>query len=200
MVIGKQRRRLQVAFDLIMGGIKVMTDINLGLGQTGSDYGASDPRPKRTVEFSQVENAYLIRYENINSTGRLFGGQLISWIDEVGGIVAMRHSGFNITTASIDNLTFKQGAYLNDKVVLLGRITYVGKSSCEVRVDSYIEDKDGFRREINRAFLTYVAISDEGKPIPIPYGLDIQTISEKARWDGALLRRMNRNSRKEMGY
>ena len=73
-----------------------MTNINLGLGQTGSDYGASDPRPKRTVEFSQVENAYLIRYENINSTGRLFGGQLISWIDEVGGIVAMRHSGFNV--------------------------------------------------------------------------------------------------------
>ena len=44
-------------------------------------------------------------------------------------------------------------------------------------MDSYIEDKDGFRREINRAFLTYVAISDEGRPIPIPYGLDIQTTS-----------------------
>ena len=171
-----------------------------GLGQLGSDYGKNDPRPKRTVEFSQVENAYLIRYENINSTGRLFGGQLISWIDEVAGIVAMRHSGLDITTASIDNLTFKRGAYLNDKIVLLGRITFVGKTSCEVRVDSYIEDEEGYRREINWAFLTYVAISKDGKPVPIPYGLDVQTISEQARWDGALLRRMNRNSRKEIGY
>ena len=173
---------------------------NMGLGQTGSDYGKNDPRPKKTVLDSQVENAYLIRYENINSTGRLFGGQLLSWIDEVAGIVAMRHSGLNITTASIDNLTFKRGAYLNDKIVLLGRITFVGRTSCEVRVDSYIEDKDGYRIEINRAFLTYVAISDEGKPIPIPYGLDVQTVAEQARWDGALLRRNNRNSRKEVCF
>ncbi len=177
-----------------------MRDLNSGLGKLGSDYGKNDPRPKRTVEFSQVENIYLIRYENINSTGRLFGGQLISWIDEAAGIVAMRHSGLNITTASIDNLTFKRGAYLNDRVVLLGRITYVGNTSCEVRVDSYIEDEEGFRREINRAFLTYVAISKDGKPIPIPYGLEVRTISEQARWDGALLRRMNRSSRKEIGF
>ena len=177
-----------------------MNDLDSGLGKTGSDYGKSDPRPKRDVEFSQVENSYLIRYENINSTGRLFGGQLISWIDEVAAIVAMRHSGLNVTTASIDNLTFKRGAYLNDKIVLIGRITFVGKTSCEVRVDSYIEDKEGIRREINRAFLTYVAVSDDGKPLPIPYGLDVRTISEQARWDGALLRRMNRVSRKEIGF
>ncbi|MBQ1311474.1 MAG: acyl-CoA thioesterase [Blautia sp.] len=177
-----------------------MSDLNSGLGKQGSDYGKSDPRPKRDVAFSQVENVYLIRYENINSTGRLFGGQLISWIDEVAGVVAMRHSGLNVTTASIDNLTFKRGAYLNDMVVLIGRMTYVGRTSCEVRVDSYIEDEEGFRREINRAFLTYVAISRDGTPIPIPYGLDVQTISEKARWDGALLRRENRISRKEIGF
>ena len=77
-----------------------MKDINSGLGNMGSDYGRNDPRPKRDVAFSQVENVYLIRYEHINSTGRLFGGQLISWIDEVAGVVAMRHSGLNITTAS----------------------------------------------------------------------------------------------------
>ena len=177
-----------------------MKDINSGLGNMGSDYGRNDPRTKRDVAFSEVENVYLIRYEHINSTGRLFGGQLISWIDEVAGVVAMRHSGLNITTASIDNLTFKRGAYLNDKVVLIGRMTYVGKTSCEVRVDSYIEDKEGFRREINRAFLTYVAISEDGKPIPIPFGLDVKTISEEARWDGALLRRENRISRKEIGF
>ncbi len=177
-----------------------MNNLETGLGRQGSDYGKSDPRPKRDVEFSQAENVYCIRYENINSAGRLFGGQLISWIDEIAGAVAMRHTGLNVTTACIDNLTFKRGAYLNDRVVLLARMTYVGRTSCEVRVDSYIEDKDGFRRVINRAFLTFVAVNESGKPIPIPYGLDVKSVSEMARWDGALLRRENRVSRKTIGF
>ena len=172
----------------------------IGLGNTGSDYGASAPRPIRSVAFSQVENVYVIRYENINPTGRLFGGQLVSWIDEVAGACAMRHSGLAVTTASIDNLTFKRGAYLADCLVLLARMTYVGRTSCEVRVDSYIEDKEGLRHTINRAFLAYVAIDENGKPVPIPYGLEVNTVAEKARWDGALLRRNNRKSRKDIGF
>ena len=160
-----------------------MSDLNTGLGKTGTDYGASDPRPKRSVEFSQVENVYVIRYENINPTGRLFGGQLVSWIDE-----------------SIDNLTFKRGAYLADRLVLLGRMTYVGNTSCEVRVDTFIEDNEGFRHIINRAFLTYVAIDEAGRPLPIPYGLEVKTVAEQARWDGALLRRNNRKSRQSDGF
>ena len=144
-----------------------MSDLHAGLGNTGTDYGASDPRPKRSVEFSQVENVYVIRYENINPTGRLFGGQLVSWIDEVAGACASRHTGLAVTTASIDNLTFKRGAYLADRLVLVGRITFVGRSSCEIRVDSFIEDKDGYRHIINRAFLTYVAIDEKGNPLPI---------------------------------
>ena len=116
------------------------------------------------------------------------------------GACASRHTGLAVTTASIDNLTFKRGAYLADRLVLLGRITYVGKTSCEVRVDTYIEDMEGFRHIINRAFLTYVAIDEKGKPVPIPYGLEVKTVAEQARWDGALLRRNNRKSRQSDGF
>ena len=105
-----------------------------------------------------------------------------------------------MTTASIDNLTFKRGAYLADRLVLLGRVTYVGRSSCEVRVDSFIEDKEGLRHIINRAFLTYVAIDEKGRPLPIPYGLEVNTVAEKARWDGAILRRDYRKNRQNMGF
>ena len=87
-----------------------------------------------------------------------------------------------------------------NRLVLLGRITYVGRTSCEIRVDSFIEDKDGFRHIINRAFLTYVAIDEKGNPLQIPYGLEVKTVAEKARWDGALLRRGNRKSRKNIGF
>lgn len=175
-------------------------EIASALGNLGSDYGRSDPRPKRDVAFSQVENMHVLRHENINGTGRLYGGQLMSWIDETAATCAQRHTGLEITTASVDNLTFKRGAYLNDIVVLIARVTFVGHTSLEVRVDSYVEDKKGFRYSINRAFLTYVAITREGKPIPIPYGLEVKTEEEKARWDGALLRRDNRKSRKHEGF
>ena len=63
----------------------------------------------------------------------------MQWIDELAGIVSMRHAGGRITTASIDNLNFKAGAYLNDTIVLIGRITYVGRTSMEVRVESESE-------------------------------------------------------------
>ena len=164
------------------------------------DYGASDPRPKRSVEFSQVENITLIRYENINNEGRLFGGHLVAWIDEVAGACAIRHSGLNVTTASIDNLTFRRGVYLADRLVLLARMTHVGRTSCEVRVDSYIEDNDGFRHTINRAFLTYVAIDSDGNPTEIPCGLEVKTVAEQGRWEGALLRIRNRKSRRHIGF
>ena len=66
-----------------------------------------------------TEQTYLLMHRHINGYGRLFGGQLMQWIDELAGIVSMRHAGGRITTASIDNLNFKAGAYLNDTIVLI---------------------------------------------------------------------------------
>ena len=108
-------------------------------------------REQKHVEDSRTENTYLIMPKHINGYGRLFGGILLQWIDEVAGIVAHRHAGSIVTTACVDNLNFKAGAYLGDTVVLIGRMTYVGKTSMEVRVDTYAEDSNGMRRMINRA-------------------------------------------------
>lgn len=60
------------------------------------------------VEDSLTEQTYLLMHRHINGYGRLFGGQLLMWIDELAGIVATRHSESRITTASIDNLNFKK--------------------------------------------------------------------------------------------
>ena len=109
----------------------------------------------------------------------------------------MRHTGQRMTTASIDNLTFKRR--LSGDIVVLTPDT-LWKHLREVRVDSYVEDQEGFRRAMNRAFITYVSISPEGKPVEIPYGLEVQNFVEEARWDGALLRRENRKSRTKIGY
>ena len=63
---------------------------------------------KRAIE-SRVEQVYQIRPEHLNGAGRLFGGRLMEWIDEVAGLVGIRHSQCNVITASVDNLKFIRG-------------------------------------------------------------------------------------------
>ena len=140
-------------------------------------------RKQKRVEDSRTENTYLIMPKHINGYGRLFGGILLQWIDEVAGIVAHRHAGSIVTTACVDNLNFKAGAYLGDTVVLIGRMTYVGKTSMEVRVDTYAEDADGTRRMINRAYEVLVALDENDKKIEVP-GLIVETEAQRAEWIG----------------
>ena len=106
----------------------------------------------KTVEDSRTEWLKCIQYEDINGSGRLFGGRLMQWMDEVAGIAATRHCGGYVTTAAVDNLQFKAGCFINEIIVIRAKLTYVGHTSMEVRVDVYIEDRDsGQRRVINRA-------------------------------------------------
>lgn len=116
---------------------------------------------KKCVDDSKTEQFRLLKYEDINGANRLFGGKLMAWIDEVAGVTARRHCETQVTTACIDNLQFKEPAFLGNMVVIIGRITYIGRSSMEVRVDSYVEDAQGFRRPINRqGFNTLTTILD----------------------------------------
>lgn len=151
------------------------------------------------VKDSTSEQVHLLMPSHMNGSDRLFGGQLLAWIDVVAAVVARRHSERNVITAAIDNLQFKSGAYLNDTVVLIGKLTYVGKSSMEVRVDTYSEDLDGIRRVINRAYLVLVAIDDDGKPVIVP-SLIVESESEKAEWEAGIKRHNLRIQRRKEGF
>jgi acyl-CoA hydrolase len=136
---------------------------------------------------------------HINGTERLFGGQLVEWIDVVAAVVARRHSGCNVTTAAIDNLQFKAGAFINNTLVLIGRITFVGKTSMEVRVDTYVEDLQGVRKVVNRAYLVLVALDSVGNPTEVPT-LILETESERAEWESGKKRNALRHKRRREGY
>ena len=160
----------------------------------------SKTRPEKSINESMIEQIHLLRYEDINGENRLFGGKLVSWIDEVAGTVAKRHTGIKVTTASIDNLQFKEPAYLDDLVVIIGRVTYVGNTSMEVRVDTYLEELDGTRRPINRAYLTMVALDANARPCHIPYGIKIETEAQKGEYESALKRIELRKKRQAEGF
>ncbi len=156
-------------------------------------------RRTKKVSDSKMEHIYQVRPEHLNPAGRLFGGKLMEWIDELAAFVGMRHSGGGVTTASVDNLRFMRGAYQNDLIVLTARITYVGNSSMEVRVDTYIEDFEGIRKPINRAYLTLVAVDDNGVPRQVP-SITLETESERAEWEAAKRRKELRIQRKKEGF
>jgi acyl-CoA hydrolase len=156
-------------------------------------------KTEKRMEESLTEQIQLLMPQHINGSGRLFGGRLLEWIDVVGGVTARRHSECDVITAAIDNLQFKEGAYVNDTLVLLGRITYVGNTSMEVRVDTYVEDLSGIRRPINRAYMVFVALDKEGKPTRVPR-LIIDTESQRGEWEGAIKRNELRKVRRKEGY
>lgn len=149
----------------------------------------------KTVDDSRVETVHIIRPGHLNGANRLFGGILMQWIDEVAGIVAKRHSMCNVTTASVDNLTFLHGAYQDDLVVIKGKLTWVGSSSMEVCVDTYVENPQGQRHRINNAHFMMVALDEHDKPVQVPK-LILQTEDEQLAWAHGEERRRIRNQRR----
>ena len=142
-------------------------------------------RRKKTVEASMTEQVHLIMQQHLNGGGRLFGGALMQWLDEVAGVVAMRHAEtYRVVTAAVDNLQFKHAIYEGEIVVLKGYVTYVGRTSMEVEIDTYVEQPDGMRHTVNRAFFVMVAVDEDQKPIQVPE-LIITTEAEKARNEAA---------------
>lgn len=152
----------------------------------------------RKVSDSAAETVHIVRPNHLNAAGRLFGGILMQWIDEIAGLVAKRHARMNVITAAVDNLRFLKGAYQRDVVVIRGKITYVGNTSMEVRVDTYVEAEDGTRTPINRAYFSMVALDNHDKPCVVPR-LELETEEEKEEWEKAKLRKEVRAMRKEVG-
>jgi len=125
---------------------------------------------------------------------RLFGGQIMAWIDIVGAVAARRYTQRAVTTVCIDNLNFLNPAYLNDTVVQEAMVTWTGRTSLEVRVDSYVEQLNGERKRVNRAYVVFVALDDEDRPAPVP-PLTPQTDAEVREYEAAIRRREIRMSR-----
>ena len=127
---------------------------------------------------------------------RLVGGQILAWIAVVGAVAARRYAHGTVTTACVDNLEFLGPAYLDDTILQEARVTWTGRTSMEVRVDSYVEQKDGARSLVNRAYAVFVAIDDEGRPVPVePFAPE--TEEERAEYAAAEQRRQARLERRK---
>ena len=123
----------------------------------------------KTASQSEIEMTQLVLPNDTNILGNLLGGQLMHWIDIAGALAASRHSNKVVATVALDSLDFRHPVRLGEMVILKARLTWVGRTSMEVSVEVYAENmKTGNTILTNKAFITFVALDDDGKPTEVP--------------------------------
>jgi acyl-CoA hydrolase len=111
----------------------------------------------------------LVLPNDTNPLGFVLGGTVMHWIDVVAAITSHRHSRRICVTASMDDLSFDAPIPMGHVAHLKARVTHTSRSSLEVRVDVESENLNtGGRRHTSTAFVTFVAIDDQGRPVPVP--------------------------------
>lgn len=125
-------------------------------------------------------------------SGVMFGGVMMQWIDVCAGVAAMRHAAGPVLTASIDRLDFLTPVRVGEVVVLQAQVNHVARTSMEIGCRVETEDmRTGQRRYTTKAYLTFVAIDDAGRPRPLP-ALTLATDADRRRSDDAQRRRADR--------
>jgi acyl-CoA hydrolase len=111
--------------------------------------------------------------------GVLFGGVMMEWIDVCAGVAAMRHAQGAVVTASIDRLDFLSPVQVGEIVVLQAQVNSIARTSMEVGCRVETEDmRTQIRRYVTKAYLTFVAVDDQGRPRPLA---PLQLVSDEDR-------------------
>jgi acyl-CoA hydrolase len=146
----------------------------------------------KTVKASQVIMTELVLPNHTNPHSHLLGGQLMLWVDICAALCAARHSNAVCVTASVDKIDFHHPIKLGEVVTLEASVNRVFNSSLEVGVKIYAESfYSGVKIHSNSAYLTFVSINSEGKPVPAPKIIP-ETEDEKRRFEHAGVRREQR--------
>jgi acyl-CoA hydrolase len=143
----------------------------------------------KTPEQSKTIMTDLVLPSETNPINNLFGGELLARMDRAASIAARRHSRRIVVTASVNHVAFNHSVPLGSVVTIEAKVSRAFKSSMEVFMDVWIEDREsGLRTKANEAIYTFVAVNEAGRPVAVPE-LIPETELEKARYDAALRRK-----------
>jgi acyl-CoA hydrolase len=153
-----------------------------------------DPRPVAETQ------AALIRWMSMtdaNSAGFVHGGTVMKLCDEAAGIAAIKHCRTRVVTAAIDRMTFRHPVHVGELLTCRASVNAVWRTSMEVGVRVEAENpRTGDVRHTSTAYLTMVAVGDDGSPTEVP-PLTAETPDEERRMREAELRRRNRLAERE---
>jgi|SRR5690554_987073 len=151
-----------------------------------------DMSAPRSPACSETVMHELVLPTHTNALGTAFGGTIMSWVDICGAICAQRHTSGIVVTASIDQLDFLAPVRLGDIVRLTARVSYVGRTSLEVRVIvDVLNNAYTHEQRAGIAYVSFVAVDDNNARRPVPK-LDLSDPRDQRRFDAGKERREHR--------
>jgi acyl-CoA hydrolase len=155
--------------------------------------------PSKPVSASRLVLGQMMTPLDANVTGNVHGGNIMKLADEAAGVVAIRHSGRNCVTATVDRFDFHAPVYVGNLVTLKASLNYVGKTSMEIGVRVEAEDiRTGKKTHTNSCYITMVAIDTDGRPVEVPR-LILETDEDQRRHEAAIVRVRERRRTKKSG-
>lgn len=137
---------------------------------------------KRATE-SQVTLHQFMLPAHANPLGNVHGGVILKIADEAAAICAMRHAQRQCVTVAIDSVSFHSPVHVGQLLSLAATLTYVGRTSMEIRVDVHAEDPiGGLITHTNSAFFVFVALDEAGVATRVPE-LELETDLQRARFE-----------------
>ena len=137
----------------------------------------------------------LVRWMGVldaNTAGNVHGGTVMRLCDEAAALAAIKHSRQRVVTVAMDRMAFRYPIRVGELVTLSASVNAAWRTSMEVGVRVDAENpRTGEVRHTNTAYLTMVALDDDGDPVAVP-GLIATTPTEQRRMREAGLRRANR--------
>jgi acyl-CoA hydrolase len=125
--------------------------------------------PDRSTAPGSAILTHFLLPEDANPAGNVHGGVIMKHIDSAGGVAAFRHARRNVVTASIDRLDFVHPAFVGNLLIVKACVNLTGRTSMEVGVRAETENLlTGDIQHVASAYLTFVALDENGRPTPIP--------------------------------
>jgi acyl-CoA hydrolase len=145
---------------------------------------------EKLVNESRTIMTEMIMPNDTNPMGNLMGGYLMRWMDIAAAVCAGKHCGAQVTTASVDHISFHEAIKLGDVITITAVVTRAFNTSVEIYVEVSACDITGANpRQSNHAYFSFVAVNTAtGKPIPVPKLIPI-TNEEKKQFEVASRRR-----------
>lgn len=143
----------------------------------------------KTAKETLAVTTEFVLPNDTNALGNLAGGRLLHWMDICAAVSSHRLCKRVVVTASVNNVSFNQPIKLGSIVTIESKVSRSFNSSMEVFIDVWVEDAvTGEKTKSNEAIYTFVAVDQNGSPLPVPE-LIPETEEEKKRYDGALRRK-----------
>ncbi|WP_342152934.1 acyl-CoA thioester hydrolase YciA [Methylorubrum sp. SB2] len=104
-----------------------------------------------------------------NANGDIFGGWVLSQMDQAGGIAGVERAQGRVVTVAVEAMTFIRPVRVGDVLCVYTRVDRVGRTSMKIHMEAWARRfQTQFREKVTEATFTFVAIDDEGRPRPIP--------------------------------